>query len=272
MCRALGGARARSTPAPRCAALPPQDADRRAALPAPEQANGLRVAEFSDSDVEASDEDEEEAGSEEEEGSEDQEEGSGGGWLHTHTPLRGLHEAGRSALLGWLLCGGPGSLRLAAQRGFGSLATLRGCCLTALCPAEEEEEESSGEEGSGSEDLGSEEEAATAVKAAQAGQKRKAEQPPSAAKQQPKQAKQAGAATPAAAGKQQQGAAPAGAAQREQGAAPATAGKQQQQAAGKAATPAKKRTFPNGFEIEDLKMVRLEQGCCCAAAAVLVRR
>lgn len=90
-----------------------------------------------------------------------------------------------------------------------------------------------------------------------AGQKRKADQQP--AEQQPakKDAKQQGAAaTPA--GKQQQGAAAAAEKQqKQQQQQPASQQKQQQQQKGTPAAKSKVRTFPNGFEIEELKQARL---------------
>ncbi|KAI3430351.1 hypothetical protein D9Q98_004946 [Chlorella vulgaris] len=127
----------------------------------------------------------------------------------------------------------------------------------ALSEGEDEEESEEGEE----------EEAQVAAQLP--GQKRKAEQQP-AAKQQPKQAKQAAATGT-----------PATAAQQRQQAAPGTADKQQQQQqkqqkAAAAATPAsagktKVRTFPNGFEIEDLKMGRPDGKLAKAGKKVVMR-
>lgn len=100
-----------------------------------------------------------------------------------------------------------------------------------------------------------------------AGQKRKADQQPAAQQPAKKEAKQQGApATPAG---KQQGAAAAAAAEKQHKQQQQQQSSQQKQqlkdkeATGKPAAKSKVRTFPNGFEIEDLKQV----GALCVMCA-----
>ncbi|KAL4422597.1 hypothetical protein ABPG75_008794 [Micractinium tetrahymenae] len=136
--------------------------------------------------------------------------------------------------------------------------------------SEEEEEEESEEEQPAQQAAPKQQQKQQQQQAA-AGQKRKADQQP--AEQQPakKEAKQQAAAAATPAGKQQQGAAAAATAEKQQ-----KQQQQQQQQKGKdaAATPAAKskvRTFPNGFEIEDLKQGRPDGKLAKAGKKVLMR-